>query len=292
MAGTALVVSSERWWGWQELPVRRPGWGASPILVTDVQPLKTGKGVLRIAFIHAVCPVAAVRRCVDLRILHRAATHLVGTLQDEGGTIRTGILAAADLDWLQSMCTPLWQRRPPQHPTILIDGKPAARLTADEYLAATLGATPDAGLRGATAESFGGPRPPMPDRHATFAVGATLDPFDSWLAARGVVPAEMEDKWFIYQEEGRLLFRRSWTGNLIWAVDAQWRGDTLHLGQATANRDPSQYTETSVDRDRAMLLYVLRTVLLNLRAPFPADSGVPSGEAAVQAWAAAGKASL
>jgi hypothetical protein len=32
--------------------------------------------------------------------------------------------------------------------------------------------------------------------------------FDSWLIARGFVPKEIEDKWFVYRDNERLLFRR------------------------------------------------------------------------------------
>jgi len=32
----------------------------------------------------------------------------------------------------------------------------------------------------------------------------------------GLVPEEIEDKWFIYWEDDTLFFHRSWTGNCIY----------------------------------------------------------------------------
>lgn len=292
MTEAPFAIEAGRWWGWQEVPAPHRGWGASPIFVTAVTPLKTGKGFLRLAFVHALRPVAAAARSVDLKLVHRGPGHVAGTFKAEDGTIRLAIVAAADFDWLRSFCTLLWQRRPPQMPTMLIDGKPLPGPSAQDYLAATLGRDAAAVERGATAASFGCEKRPMPDRVARFALDLTLDPFDSWLAARGVVPAEMEDKWFVTYEAGRLLFRRSWTGNLIWDVATDWRGDSLHLGEAVANRDPGQYGETDDGHDRRMLLYVIGAVLLNVPAAFPAKGDAAPGENAIKAWSVAGKASL
>ncbi|MFN7022656.1 MAG: hypothetical protein ACK4WH_15220, partial [Phycisphaerales bacterium] len=84
----------------------------------------------------------------------------------------------------------------------------------------------------------------------------------SWMIARGFVPIAMEEKWFVYMENGRLLFRRSWTGNLIYDVEATWRGDQLYLGLVRVNRDAEQYGETDDDYDRRLLTYLIAAVLL------------------------------
>ncbi len=80
-----------------------PGWGASPVFVQRVEPLKTGKGMLRLSFIQAVHPVAAHEREVVLRVMFRADRHLVGTLKEDDGAIRTAIISAPDYaGWRQS----------------------------------------------------------------------------------------------------------------------------------------------------------------------------------------------
>lgn len=44
------VVLGAGWWCWLEAPVVLPGWGASPVFLQRVEPLKTGKGMLRLSF--------------------------------------------------------------------------------------------------------------------------------------------------------------------------------------------------------------------------------------------------
>lgn len=290
--GEAGLLVAPGWWGWQELPVRFPGWGASPVLVERVEPLKSGKGILRIGFIHAMRPVAACRRSVDLRVIHRAASHLVGLHRGGDGVERTVILSVADYGWIESFSGPFLRRRPPRVPTLHIVGKPLPPgPTAGEYLDDALGHDAAQVLAGATAARFGATLPPMPARQARFAFDRAYDPFNSWMIARGFVAREMEEKWFIHGEDGQLLFRRSWTGNLIYAVEARWQGDRLRLGAVTVNRDQAQYTETDDDQDRRTLEWLITVVLLGERADYPAQSGTPA-QVAIAAWAMAGKASL
>lgn len=290
--GTGVVLRGG-WWCWLEAPVVSPGWGASPVFVQRVEPLKTGKGMLRLSFIQVVHPIAACEREVVLRILFRADRHLVGTLKDDDDVIRTAILAAPDYGWLETYCPFLLRRRPPSGPTFFIAGQPPLPgPAAAEHLDSTFGRTPDQVLRGATAESFGRDHPHMPDRHSFFSLDQTYSPFDSWMIARGFVPTVMEEKWFVYMENGRLLFRRSWTGILIYDVEAAWRGDRLHLGQVRVNRDPEQYGETDDDYDRRLLVYLIVVVLLGEHAPFPAKDEAMPEQSALQAWSLAGKASL
>lgn len=287
------VVLGPGWWCWLEAPVVSPGWGASPVFVRGVEPLKTGKGMLRLSFIQAVHPIVAGEREVVVRVLFRGDRHLAGTLKDDGGEIRTAILSAPDHGWLETYCPLLLRRRPPSGPTFVILGQPPPPgPTAAAYLEETFGRTPEQIIRGASAESFGREHPPMPARHSLFSLGQTYSPFDSWMIARGFVPTVMEEKWFVYMESGRLLFRRSWTGILIYDVEATWRGDKLYLGQVRVNRDAEQYGETDDEYDRRLLDYLIVVVLLGEHAPFPTKDEPTPEQAALQAWSLAGKASL
>lgn len=287
------VVLGPGWWCWLEAPVVSPGWGASPVFVRGVEPLKTGKGMLRLSFIQAVHPIVAGEREVVVRVLVRGDRHLAGTLKDDGGEIRTAILSAPDYGWLETYCPLLLRRRPPSGPTFVIVGQPPPPgPTAAAYLEETFGRTPEQIVRGASAESFGREHPPMPARHSLFSFDQTYSPFDSWMIARGFVPTVMEEKWFVYMESGRLLFRRSWTGILIYDVEATWRGDQLYLGQVRVNRDAEQYGETDDEYDRRLLDYLIVVVLLGEHAPFPTKDEPTPEQAALQAWSLAGKASL
>jgi hypothetical protein len=287
-----IILAPGVWWGWHEVPARDPGWGASPILVTEVQPLKTGRSALRVGFIHALRPVAAVRRSVVMRVGYRGADHLAGTIRDDDGTIRSVIVAAADFDWLSSFCPAFWRCRPPVQPTLIINGNPSAGPGPQKHLAQALGHDEHSVLVGAHAGHLGGQVHPMPDRTATFALDLTFDPFDSWLIARGFRPQEMEEKWFIHAEGDRLLFRRSWTGLLIYDVALAWQGERLHLGEVRVNRETAQYKGTDDAHDRRILEWLIVAILLGRRATFPYKPGLSPGDSAIEAWSVAGKASL
>lgn len=288
----ALTLAPGAWWGWVEVPAPRAGWGASPVLLTAVQPLKGGRGDLRLDFVQPLWPGGATRRSVILRVTHRGAGHLSGTLRDTAGEIRTGVMAVADFDWLASFCPAFWQRRPPEEPGTLIDGKPSPRPGPQAHLRAVLGADEETALRGAHAGHLGGHAPPLPERVSRFRLDLAFPPFESCLVARGFRAREMEEKWFIHLDGERLLFRRSWTGNLIYAVEARWQGDSLRLGEVVVNRDPAQYSATDDAQDRRVLVFLIRAILLGERTVFPTATSVPAEEAAIQAWSVAGKAML
>jgi hypothetical protein len=130
----------------------------------------------------------------------------------------------------------------------------------------------------------------MPKQRTLVMIDQELQPFDSVLVVRGFKPHQMEDKWFVIYENGRLLFRRSWTGNLIYDVEACWRGDRLYLGSAWVNRSASQYGETDDHYDAALLRYLFDVVLRGVPAEFPAKRS--EAPASLQAWSIAGAASL
>ena len=281
------------WWCWLEVPVVTPGWSASPVFVESVEPMKTGLGKLRLTFIQALHPVSAIRRTVDLHVVFRGQSHIVGTLQDENNNVRTAILTEPDFGWLESYCPLLWRRRRPETPNLIFEGRPPPRgPTPSEYLDETLGSDALEVIEGATVDSFGTEHPPMPARTSRFVFDHLFNPFDSWMIARGFVPAAMEDKWFIYLEGGRLLFRHSWTDTLIFAVEAMWRGDQLYLGEVCVNRDPEEYDETDDSYDSHLLAFLIVAILLGEQADFPVRGDLSSEQAALQAWSYAGRASL
>ncbi len=82
--------------------------------------------------------------------------------------------------------------------------------------------------------------------------------------ARGLVPREMEDKWFIFFERGELHVHRSWTGICIYVVRLADRA----VAEAWSNRDPTQYRGEDV-QDARMLEFLIDRLLLGLAVPFP-----------------------
>jgi len=277
------------WAGLIEAPVTRGWWGGSPVLVTGVAPLKTGQGQLGLDFINPLHPGGGRRRSIVAKVVQKAVSH-VTCLYAEADVMRTAILAPPNFEWLRSCCPELLRRRPPPDPAFIIEGEFAGELSWEEYLTQVFGKEEDQVLAGTNRKSFEVKLGRMPKQRKLIYVNRELAPLDSVIASRGFRPQQMEDKWFIIHDNNRLLFRRSWTGILIYDVEANWRGDRLYLGQAYVNRMPSQYGETDDSYDAALLEYLIDAVLLGMPANFPVKTEEPSG--ALQAWSVAGSASL
>ena len=79
---------------------------------------------------------------------------------------------------------------------------------------------------------------------------------------QGIIPKQMEDKWFIYFEDGWLRFHRSWTGFFIYAVKLDGSPAGVRVTDSWVNRDPAQYTSTDLDYDQKMLRYLIDVALL------------------------------
>jgi len=79
---------------------------------------------------------------------------------------------------------------------------------------------------------------------------------------RGLVPGRMEDKWFIYYEDGWLRFHRSWTGAFIYALRLDGSPAGMRVTQSWVNRNPQQYKETDTAYDRKLVRFLIDTLLL------------------------------
>ena len=90
---------------------------------------------------------------------------------------------------------------------------------------------------------------PMPEQRETFTLCRSFSDAEMAALRRGNVPQAMEDKWFWYMEGSTLWAHRSWTGYCIYRIE--FREDNKHL--VTVNRDPEQYSCTSVKEDRKTL---------------------------------------
>ena len=91
---------------------------------------------------------------------------------------------------------------------------------------------------------------------------------------RGLVPKEMEDKWFVFFEAPYLFLHRSWTGAPVYRVElaytplgADVKEALLSKGQADAkNPDPSY--------EAKLLDFLVSNLLLGQRKPFPHPGNV------------------
>jgi 8-oxo-dGTP diphosphatase len=132
---------------------------------------------------------------------------------------------------------------------------------------------------------------PLPRRFTTINLSRTFDPGEMRRIQAGLVPREMEEKWFIYWEANTLFFHRSWTGVCIYAVRFAPEGDSFRMVQADVNRDPEQYEETSDVRDAKLISYLIDVLLLERDSEFPCGAD-DSADAAIMEWGLSGKAML
>ena len=82
----------------------------------------------------------------------------------------------------------------------------------------------------------------LPEARARIPFARDFDADQHDRIARGIVPQQMEDKWFIYLENDWLFVHRSWTGVCIYAVRLKRLGPGRTVEEAWANRDPGRST--------------------------------------------------
>jgi hypothetical protein len=103
-----LMLERNRWYSWQMMP----GYGArlspyfSPILITAITPLRTGKSLLQLDFINALYAEGVQNFRITGRVLRHAPAYLVAELQytDDGPKDRTAIIGAIDVEWVRRFC--------------------------------------------------------------------------------------------------------------------------------------------------------------------------------------------
>ncbi|GLW37644.1 hypothetical protein Pcaca04_15800 [Pectobacterium carotovorum subsp. carotovorum] len=111
---------------------------------------------------------------------------------------------------------------------------------------------------------------PAPLQTAPLSFQALFTDEEAGHMKQGVIPKQMEDKWFIYFEDGWLRFHRSWTGFFIYALKLDGSPAGVRVTDSWVNRDPTQYTNTDLEHDRNMLRYLIDVALLKKQGvPFP-----------------------
>ena|SRR5215475_7285801 len=112
-----------------------------------------------------------------------------------------------------------------------------------------------------------------PTKREELGLRALFTDADAEEMAQGFIPSEMEDKWFIYFEDGWLWFHRSWTGALIYALRLDGSPVGVRVIESWVNRDPRQYTGIDIEYDRLLVRYLIDGILLKKSVPFPTRPG-------------------
>jgi hypothetical protein len=82
---------------------------------------------------------------------------------------------------------------------------------------------------------------PLPERREPLQFDKLLSAADYQVIARGFIPQQMEDKWFVFLESDWLYVHRSWTGVCIYTLRLEAIGDGFRVAEAWVNRDTKQY---------------------------------------------------
>jgi hypothetical protein len=117
---------------------------------------------------------------------------------------------------------------------------------------------------------------PPPERREPLDFAAEFTDAETDHLVFGLIPKEMQDKWFICFHQGWLLFHRSWTGACIYSLRLEAIRGGARVADSWVNRDPAQYTATDVEYDRKLVRFLVDALLLRREAIFPLPAGVES----------------
>ena len=92
--------------------------------------------------------------------------------------------------------------------------------------------------------------------------------------SNGLIPKEMENKWFMYLEDQILYIHRSWTGHCIYQITLEKSDGIYKTKEVKVNRNKEQYTENDNEYDIKLLHFLISNFLLGKSIPFPKPKGL------------------
>ena len=85
---------------------------------------------------------------------------------------------------------------------------------------------------------------PMPEKQVTVPLDLRLTGGQMARIRCGHIPEAMEDHWFMYCDDERIRYYRSWTGNCIFEAAFEASGDGYRVTRLTINQDPEEHKAT------------------------------------------------
>jgi len=110
---------------------------------------------------------------------------------------------------------------------------------------------------------------PFSPNNITITLDRTFSNQEVDLIKLGLIPEEMEDKWFIYWKDNRLYFHRSWTGIGIYIIHFDFRNDIYHMssveidGEFYSNYNGAHEKLISSLIDNLMLIQNIEDIKIN-----------------------------
>ena len=131
---------------------------------------------------------------------------------------------------------------------------------------------------------------PMPKEHISLRVKKTYSIGELKKIRLGVIPQQMEDKWFIYFEDNKLYCHRSWTGFCIYIAEFSVNKTDCSINNIIVNRDREQYSESDNSYDCKLLFYLIDLLLLKKMSEYPLKEDLDSDEQIMSQWSNVGRA--
>lgn len=88
----------------------------------------------------------------------------------------------------------------------------------------------------------------------------------------GLIPKQMEDKWFIYFDDPYLAFHRSWTGQPVYRIKLETMGEKALAAEAVCAEDILAKSDPAYQAK--LLDFIVSNLLLGQGKPFPVPAGV------------------
>lgn len=85
----------------------------------------------------------------------------------------------------------------------------------------------------------------------------------------GLIPEQMEDKWFIFFEDPWLYFHRSWTGLAVFGVQLGPSEEGVAVMNSWVSREIRDGRGPGTEYERALLRFLIDALLLGENTPFP-----------------------
>ncbi|GGW69684.1 hypothetical protein [Alishewanella tabrizica] len=107
-----LTLEKGYWYGWQMLPGYVADYSPyfSPIFVTDVKPLKSGKNVLKLQFLNAHYAQGVADFDLNLKVLKKETSYIVSEiLHGYEHSNRSGIISTIDEAWMELFAPYMWK---------------------------------------------------------------------------------------------------------------------------------------------------------------------------------------
>ena len=98
---------------------------------------------------------------------------------------------------------------------------------------------------------------PFPSLHTTLEIDRIYSEDEFARISLGLIPQQMEDKWFIFYESPWLYLHRSWTGFCIFKVRFELIPEGAKVAEVWVNREPNQRFGTNDLQSASMLAAIL-----------------------------------